>query len=101
MLRGVLRHGILLEREAETVTDSLRALLLEAAGYRVKIFEFVSTEHTRKNTMIAGVRDQARADADAALRQFHALKEFYGVRHQRLEQLLCGADGGGPLLSLR
>src|SRR5215216_4048586 len=55
-LRGVLRHGHLLEREAESVTDSLRALLLESAGYSVKVFEFVATEHTRKNTMIAAVR---------------------------------------------
>jgi SAM-dependent methyltransferase len=92
VLGGVLRHGILLEREAETLTDSLRALLLEAAGYRVKVFEFISTEHTRKNTMIAGVRDASKTDADAALRQFRALKEFYGVREQRLEQLLCGTE---------
>jgi SAM-dependent methyltransferase len=89
VLTSVLRHGILLEREAETVTDSLRALLLEAAGYRVKVFEFISTEHTRKNTMIAGVRDETQADRDQALRRFRALKEFYGVSHQRLEQLLC------------
>jgi SAM-dependent methyltransferase len=89
VLAGVLRHGILLEREAEAITDSLRALLLESAGYRVKVFEFISTEHTRKNTMIAGVRDETKTDADAALRQFRALKDFYGVRHQHLEQLLC------------
>jgi SAM-dependent methyltransferase len=91
-LRGVLRHGHLLEREAESVTDSLRALLLEAAGYRVKVFEFVSTEHTRKNTMIAAVRREDGANREAALAEFRALKEFYGIREQRLETLLC-ADG--------
>jgi SAM-dependent methyltransferase len=89
-LRGVLRHGHLLEREAESVTDSLRALLLESAGYRVKVFEFVSTEHTRKNTMIAAVRREGQTDGTAALAEFHALKEFYGIREQRLEKLLCG-----------
>jgi SAM-dependent methyltransferase len=88
-LRGVLRHGHLLEREAESVTDSLRALLLEAAGYRVKVFEFVTTEHTRKNTMVAAVRRDGAADAAAALADFRALKEFYGIREQRLETLLC------------
>ncbi|HWS89223.1 MAG TPA: SAM-dependent methyltransferase [Pyrinomonadaceae bacterium] len=88
-LRGVLRHGHLLEREAESVTDSLRALLLEAAGYRVKVFEFVSTEHTRKNTMIAAVRREDAPNREAALAEFRALKEFYGVREQRLEKLLC------------
>jgi hypothetical protein len=94
-LRGVLRHGHLLEREAESVTDSLRALLLEGAGYRVKVFEFISTEHTRKNTMIAAVRrgaigDGEAADRETALREYRALKEFYGIREQRLEQLLDG-----------
>jgi SAM-dependent methyltransferase len=88
-LRGVLRHGILLEREAESVTDSLRALLLEHAGYKVKVFEFISTEHTRKNTMIAGVRREGRHGGESAWRQYQTLKEFYGVREQRLERLLC------------
>lgn len=89
-LRGVLRHGILLEREAETVTDSLRALLLEHAGYRVKVFEFVSTEHTRKNTMIAAVRQTGAANKESALREYLELKEFYRIREQRLGRLLCG-----------
>ena len=91
-LRGVLRHGHLLEREAEAVTDSLRALLLESAGYKVKVFEFVSAEHTRKNTMIAAVRREGRADKEASLAQFRALKDFYGIREQRLETLLCGPE---------
>lgn len=89
-LRGVLRHGHLLEREAESVTDSLRALLLESAGYRVKVFEFVSTEHTRKNTLIAAVRREGDWNREAALAEVRALKEFYGIRGQRLEALLCG-----------
>lgn len=88
-LRGVLRHGHLLEREAESVTDSLRALLLEAAGYSVKVFEFVSIEHTRKNTMIAAVRREGAWDRESPLAEFRALKEFYGIREQRLESLLC------------
>ncbi|HEX6184112.1 MAG TPA: SAM-dependent methyltransferase [Pyrinomonadaceae bacterium] len=92
-LRGVLRHGHLLEREAESVTDSLRALLLEGAGYRVKVFEFVNAEHTRKNTMIAAVRHKGAPDTATALADFRALKEFYGIREQRLEKLLCEHPG--------
>ena len=88
-LRGVLRHGHLLEREAESITDSMRALLLESAGYRVKVFEFISTEHTRKNTMIAAVRHSGTLDREEALREYRTLKEFYGIREQRLEKLLC------------
>jgi SAM-dependent methyltransferase len=90
-LRGLLRHGILLEREAEALTDSLRALLLESAGYAVKVFEFVSTEHTQKNTMIAATRraSDAEGERERALREYRELKEFYGIREQRLERLLC------------
>jgi SAM-dependent methyltransferase len=91
-LRGVLRHGHLLEREAESVTDSLRALLLESAGYRVKVFEFVTSEHTRKNTMIAAVRRAGAGRAAEALGEYEALKSFYGIESQRLECLL--REGG-------
>ena len=95
----MLRHGHLLEREAESVTDSLRALLLESAGYRVKVFEFVSTEHTRKNTMIAAVRRGGAGRTAEALREFEALKSFYGVREQRLERLLCENTSLAALLT--
>ncbi|HYH87126.1 MAG TPA: SAM-dependent methyltransferase [Pyrinomonadaceae bacterium] len=92
-LRGVLRHGILLEREAEALTDSLRALLLEHAGYDVKVFEFISTEHTRKNTMIAAVRREGGARVESKLAEFDELKRFFGVSEQRLERLLLGGCG--------
>lgn len=83
VLATALSHGIFQERQAEFVTDSLRAQLLEWAGYRTKVFEFVSTEHTAKNIMIAAVREHARGDAVLAsrIRDFAA---FYGIRRQRL-----------------
>ena len=56
VLAAALRHGIFQERHAEFATDALRALLLEWAGYDTKVFEFISTEHTGKNTMIAATR---------------------------------------------
>ena len=31
---GILKHGILLERQAEIVTDAIRALVLEDKGYK-------------------------------------------------------------------
>jgi hypothetical protein len=88
VLRAVLRHGILLERQAEMLTDSMRALLLEYSGYATKVFEFISTEHTAKNVMLAAVRRPHATSNEAALHQFRDLKNFYGVRTQRLERLL-------------
>ena len=87
VLASALRHGIFQERQAEFVTDALRAQLLEWAGYRTKVFEFISTEHTAKNLMIAGIKSRAPGDTVAAAR----LKEFasfYGIHTQRLADLL-------------
>lgn len=90
VLEGVLRYGILLEREAEIATDGLRALLLEQHGYSTKVFEFISTEHTQKNTMIVGVRHNQETDRNAITRQIEELKKFYGITEHRLETLLAG-----------
>ncbi len=92
-LKALLRHGIHLGQEAEMVTDSLRALLLESVGYQAKVFEFVSLEHTSKNKMILATRREPAttgpmADADRALTQVDAVKSFYGIREQCLERLI-------------
>lgn len=82
VLAPALRHGIFLERQAEFATDALRALLLEWCGYRTRVFEFVSGEHTAKNTMIAAVRTGPRdPQAAESVRRFAA---FYGIGHQAL-----------------
>ncbi len=88
-LAGVLRHGVHLGQEAEMVTDSLRALLLEASGYDARVFEFVALEHTRKNKMILATRRDGRSgEPERALAQVKDVKDFYGIREQCLERLL-------------
>ena len=89
VLRDILKHGSMLEREAETITDGLRAMLLERSGYSTRIFEFVPTEHTPKNNMIVAIRKvDAGCDADLQAR-IDAIKNLYGIGHQRLENLLA------------
>jgi hypothetical protein len=61
----LLRHGIVRERLGDLLTDSLRAELLRAHGYRTDVIEFTSTEHTAKNLMIRAVRTE-RPDPDAS-----------------------------------
>ena len=70
------------------LTDSLRALLLEAAGYSTQIFEFVSLEHTNKNKMILAVRRPQPGATTGALEQIESVKSFYGIREHCLETLL-------------
>jgi SAM-dependent methyltransferase len=88
VLQPVLRHGVHLGQEAEMVTDSLRALLLESVGYQVGVFEFISLEHTDKNKMISAVKRGGAVDRGKALAQVEALKAFYGIREQELERLM-------------
>ena len=89
VLTDALSHGIFQERQAEFVTDALRAMLLEWAGYRTKVFEFISTEHTAKNLMLAAIKMRPRGSPDDALAgRIRAFAAFYGIRRQRLAEHL-------------
>jgi Methyltransferase domain len=95
VLDSMLRFGIHQAQEADMVTDTLRALLLESRGYRSNVFEFVGLEHTSKNKMILAVldeRDPTSAAAETrrtkARLEVAALKSFYGIDSQHLEALL-------------
>jgi SAM-dependent methyltransferase len=84
-LQAVLKHGILEERQAELITDGIRALLLEHSGYRTKVFEFIDTEHTPKNLLIVGLK----AEPDTtALERVAAIKRDFGIEYHYLEKLL-------------
>lgn len=99
LLQPMLRHGIHMTEQAEMLTDTLRALLLQSRGYDAQVFEFISPEHTGKNKMVMAVRRVRPLPAaqQAALRaQVTALKAFYGVREQYLESLFDADDGAAP-----
>jgi hypothetical protein len=76
-----------LRREAAaTITDTLRTLLLRAAGYETRVVEFVPSQHTPKNTLIRAVR-RGGTDPDAAA-QYVALREATGGVGIALERAL-------------
>ncbi|HVM63137.1 MAG TPA: SAM-dependent methyltransferase [Verrucomicrobiae bacterium] len=87
-LAPALNHGIMAERMAEWATDGLRGLFLEWAGYRTKMIEFVSTEHTPKNLMIAAVRHGKPFTSPPARARITEFKEFFGIQHHALDPLL-------------
>jgi SAM-dependent methyltransferase len=89
VLKPMLQYGVHLGQEAEMLTDSLRALLLEAHGYDTKVFEFVALEHTSKNKMILAIKKAKSAQKQAEiLQQIEEIKQFYGVKEHCLEELL-------------
>ncbi len=81
----MLKHGILLERQASLLTDSIRALIMESKGYKTKVFEFITTEHTAKNIMIIGQKTNVTSSKSAEISQ---LKAQFGIREHALEKLL-------------
>ncbi|NNA87174.1 SAM-dependent methyltransferase [Pseudomonas fragi] len=92
LLKPMLQYGLHLGQQAEMVTDSLRALYLEACGYETKVFEFISLEHTNKNKMILAVKRAEPADPAQLLVKIQELKAFYNIQEHCLETLLQ-ADG--------
>ena len=89
MLREVLRHGILAEREAEIVTDGIRALLLEIHGYKASVFEFISPRaHRQKSDDRRAAPRGSRTTPRRCARGSASCWRFYGIREQRLARLL-------------
>ena len=83
----VLRHGIFRQRWAATLTDSIRVMLLEMAGYQVQVMEFVQTADTPQNVMITAVKKPGALDpatVDKVRQRLVALAQSYGVEKQAL-----------------
>jgi hypothetical protein len=91
-LAPVLQHGVMEERMAEWLTDGLRALFLEWAGYRTKLMEFIASEHTPKNLMLAAIREREPFVDIAARKRIEDLKAWFGIQHHALDRLLQGVE---------
>jgi len=87
-MKPILKHGIFMERQAEMLTDGLRALFLEKHGYQTKAFEFISTNHTPKNVMIVGRKSQVKPDIAKISDQIHRIKNAFGIEKHYLEELI-------------
>ena len=84
---ALLRHGLLLGRQADLVTDALRAAALEMLGYRVDVIEFVSAEHTAKNVMLRAQHAPSARRADRAMAEYVELRDRWQVEPS-IERLL-------------
>lgn len=81
-------HGIFLERQAEMVTDGLRALIMEYFGYKTKIMQFISDAHTPKNVLIVGRHQEVSVvQQEEILKRIKSTKEFFGIGYHHLEKI--------------
>lgn len=81
----LLKYGIFKARQADLLTDSLRCLLLEAAGYSVTAQEYISPVETPKNLLIKAFRDGK--NKKTATKEYLRLKEMLGI-NPTLERLI-------------
>lgn len=78
-------YPLMQRRQADIITDVCRALLLTALGYEVKFLEFTALEHTAKNVMLVGKRND-KVDRKAAYQEYSDLKKSYGFGKHSLEE---------------
>lgn len=88
----MLSYGILWERQAEILTDTLRALIMEKNGYKSHIQEFIDIGHTPKNLLLTGVRLAKKQDVNLINEKIADLKAQFGVQKHYLETLLEGIE---------
>ncbi len=88
-LKLITKHGILLERQAEMVTDTIRALVLEAYGYKTKVFDFIEEEDTPKNVLIVGTKSNfSESIFKENIEKVQELKNMFGIKEHYLETVV-------------
>ena len=88
-LKLITKHGILLERQAEMVTDTIRALVLEAYGYKTKVFDFIKEEDTPKNVLIVGTKSNFSENTfKENMEKVQELKNMFGIKKHYLEEVV-------------
>ena len=72
------KYGIIQERIAALMTDSVRANLLEAVGYKTQLLEFIDIAHSPKNILIRASKGKlSKEKKEASLIEVNNLiKEF-------------------------
>ncbi len=97
-VKATWEFGILIERQAQLVTDRLRSLFLELSGYRTKVFEFIGSEHTDKNIMITAIKTEKLPKRDQILERIQQLKQMHGITSYYLEDLFTAHERLQPRL---
>lgn len=72
------KYGIIQERVAALMTDSIRGNLLEAVGYKTQLLEFIDIAHSPKNILIRASKGKVSKESKSkAIEEVNALiKEF-------------------------
>ena len=88
ILAPLFKYGTQIDRMAESITDTLRAMYLEASGYSTRVQEFISLEHTLKNLLIIASKQPDGGKSEQLFQKALEFEQLFGIRHQRLGDLL-------------
>ena len=95
-LSSILKYGILKDRQAEIVTDTLRLLSLQYHDYDANIMEFVGGEHSGKNLLIVAKKLtilRSKKQKSDILVQIQNLQQTFEIDNQTLAtKILTYAD---------
>jgi hypothetical protein len=81
----ILKYGILKARIADALTDGMRAMFLEAIGYKVSLVEYISPLETPKNLMLRA--EKIQSVNKKILEEYSELKKQLNV-NPMLEKLI-------------
>lgn len=74
------RYGIIQERVAALMTDAVRANLLECAGYKTQLLEFIDIAHSPKNILIRASKGKvSKEKKSTALKEVNNLIKEYNL----------------------
>ena len=72
------KYGIIQERVAALMTDSVRGNLLECVGYKTQLLEFIDISHSPKNILIRASKSNLSKDKkEKSLQQVKSLMEEF------------------------
>ena len=84
--RKFISHGLFLQKQADLITDNSRVMLLRSQGYQVDVIDFISTEHTQKNTLIAATKKNKPSREH--VNEYENYKKAFGFHGIKLEGLM-------------
>lgn len=87
-LKALTKYGIVKERMSALITDSIRGCMLEYAGYKTELIEFIDIEHSPKNILIRAIRRNiSKEKKEDSYSQAKALAEEFSIE-QKLMKLM-------------
>lgn len=73
----LMKHSILKQKFADALTDSMRALMLEANGYKTEAIELIDPDETPKNVMLRAVYTGKKDPADTE--EYERAAQYFGI----------------------